>query len=92
MSSILFLLSQRTQFSLHIHIDLARYIKPQPRYVLGKRKSAVRPRDNLPRLPRDSLKHATNFKRLTGLSGMVCTLKNKDVNFKVEGILEKKKQ
>ena len=48
----------------------------------------MRPRVNLPHLPTDSLKHATNFKRLTGLSGVVCTVKNKDVNYKFEGILE----
>jgi hypothetical protein len=49
----------------------------------------VRPRVNLPRLPTDSWKHATNFKRLTGLSGIVCTVKNKDVIYKVGGILQK---
>jgi hypothetical protein len=49
----------------------------------------MRLRVNLPRLPTDSMKHAKNFKRLTGLSGMICTVKNKDVSYKVEGILEK---
>jgi hypothetical protein len=48
----------------------------------------MRPRVNLSRLPTDSLKHATNFKRLTVLSGMVCTVKKRR-NYKVEGILEK---
>jgi len=42
----------------------------------------MRPRVNLPRLPTDSLKHGRNFKRLTGLSRMVCTAKNKDVTLK----------
>ena len=52
----------------------------------------MRPRVNLPRFPTASWKHATNFKRLTGLGEIVCTVKNKYVFYKFEGILEKNRE
>jgi hypothetical protein len=49
----------------------------------------MRLRNNLPRFPIYSLKLATKFNRITELSGIVCNVKNKDVNYKVGEILEK---